>query len=560
MLTAEAFAQLTGEEQDDYLSVCRLEYEEGIRAPVLGRAASDIVWWVNEWVWTYDPRLEGEKYIPFTLYPRQVELLRWLEERKRTQTDGLVEKGRDLGLTWLSISFLIHEWLFEPGFKGSVGSRKQELLDGLGNPDTIFEKIRILLRRLPSWMMPVGFDWKKHDNFCRLLNPATLGTISGESGDEIGRGGRSSFYFVDEAAFLERPERIEAALSGNTNVRIYVSTHNGPTTVFNRKLESGSLAVFRFTWKDDPRKNHWQVVDGEGQVMDSGLAGTEPSGLKPAQKLIYPWYEAECRRLRDPVIIAQEIEADPSGSVEDICIPFAWVKSAVDLDKRFDMPGGECFEGGLDVADSGPNLSVLVARCGPVVTGIHERRSPGTTDTANWALEKAEAEKITQLNYDVAGVGAGVAGTFSARDREGSLPLSVYGVNVGVGPSKSCMPDGRTALETFANYKAELWWQVRQRFEKTFELVEQGVEHPLDECISIPDNPELIRQLSNIKYVRLESGKKRMESKIEMRHRGAPSPDHADALVLAFAGLAGPVRILTGSRKRELVRQGVSGV
>jgi len=519
----------------------------------LERASTDLLWWVNEWVWTYDPRLPGEKFVPFRLYPAQARLLSWLEERESAASDGVVEKGRDLGITWLSVSFLVHRWLFQAGFKGSVGSRKQELLDGLGNPDTIFEKARMILRKLPVWMLPKGFDWKKHDNFCRLINPATGGMISGECGDEIGRGGRSSLYFVDEAAFLERPERVEAALSGNSNVRIYVSTHNGPQTIFNKKVESGSVSVFRITWKDDPRKNSWQLTRERGLVVDAGIAGREPSPVPTGCQLIYPWYEAEKRRLRDPVTIAQEVDADVSASVEDICIPMAWVKSAVGFEGLFAMPGAEYKEAGLDVADSGPNISVVAIRCGAVLEGLHERISSGTTDTANWALEMAENGGAAQLNYDVGGVGAGVAGTFAVRERDAGLKIPVNGVNAGQSPTNIRQPDGRTAKESFANYKAELWWQLRQRFENSYERVTFGVEHPLDECISIPDNDELVRQLSNIKYVREENGKKSMETKAAMKKRGVPSPDHADAVVLAFAGLAGPMAILTGSRKREMV-------
>jgi hypothetical protein len=48
----------------------------------------------------------------------------------------------------------------------------------------------------------------------------------------------------------------------------------------------------------------------------------------------------------------------------------------------------------------------------------------------------------------------------------------------------------------FANLRAELWWIVRTRFEKTYQVVTEGAVYPPDELISIPICAELIAQLS----------------------------------------------------------------
>src|SRR5688500_18668323 len=56
----------------------------------LRRCAEDIEYWFDNYVWTYDPRLVGERkpdgtrkspYIPFVLWPKQREFLHWLEQR-----------------------------------------------------------------------------------------------------------------------------------------------------------------------------------------------------------------------------------------------------------------------------------------------------------------------------------------------------------------------------------------------------------------------------------------------------------------------------------------------
>ena len=104
------------------------------------------------------------------------------------------------------------------------GSRKEILVDRAGDLQSIFEKIRSIVRNLPHYMKPKGFREHTHSNYMRLLNPANDATIIGEAGDNIGRGGRTSMFFVDEAAYLERPALIEAALTATTDVRIDIST------------------------------------------------------------------------------------------------------------------------------------------------------------------------------------------------------------------------------------------------------------------------------------------------------------------------------------------------
>jgi hypothetical protein len=515
----------------------------------LGQAAADVRAFFNEWVWTYDPRL-AEPFVRMRLFRRQAEFLTWLEEREAAEEDGLAEKSRDSGLTWLCAGFLVHRWLFRRGFKGGLGSRKQQLVDTIGDPDSIFEKLRIILRRLPPWMLPVGFDWKRDDNFCKLINPASGATITGEAGDDIGRGGRNSIYVVDEAAFVEHPQKIEAALAANTNCRIYVSTPNGVGNVFYQKRHSGEVPVFTMHWHDDPRKNAWELIDADGHILDAGPGGAEASPIPDGCSLRHPWYEAEKKRLASAIIVAQELDIDYTASLEGVTIPAAWVQAAVDLVKRLSLPRSEHVVAGLDVADGGGCENVLTIRRGPVIPEIHSRAEGGTTDTANWALALARAAGVRTLNYDSVGVGAGIAGTFRAKARDGLLGLIAIGVNVGIAPTEAVWPDGRTSKEWFGNLKAELWWIVRRRFEKSFEMIEGVADYPLDEMISIPNHPRLIRELSNVLHFRREDGKIVIETKEHLAKRGVASPDYAESLMLTFAPVRRAVRLaVTGERK-----------
>lgn len=467
----------------------------GKQALEMALCRNDIVHWVRQWVWTYDPR-ESSSTLPFDPFPKQEEFLRWIEDHERRQRGGLVEKCRDAGVTWCCSLYAVHRWLFREGFAAGFGSRKVEYVDNKNDPKCIFEKLRFLVDNLPAWMMPAGWNREKHACFCKLINPANGATITGEGGDNIGRGGRTTIYFVDEAAFLERPRFIDRALSMNTRVRIDVSTPNGPGNPFFTKRFSGKVDVFTFQWRDDPRKTD-------------------------------AWY-AEMKETHDAVLVAQEIDIDYTASIEGICIPAAWVRAAVNLD----LPESGPLIGSLDVADEGANSNVFTTRRGPVVRRPIAWNGLNTTETAHKAADLAESLGVEELFFDSNGVGAGVRGTWESSGRE--LKFIPTPVNTGLPPTDTYWPDGRTSGEKFKNLRAEIAWLVRRRFEKAYEHVEQGVEHPPEEMISIPNDPNLIAQLSLPLVEHTDTGKVQLESKKSMRKRGIPSPDYFDSLCLCF--------------------------
>ncbi len=484
------------------------------RAIELELCRRDPVYWFNTWCWTYNPKNAGTSVpanLPFDLFPRQEEMIRWLEERLRQKEEGLIEKSRDIGFTWLMGGFALHHWLFVSGFKTAFGSRKEDLVDKIGDPDSIFEKIRMLLRGLPHWMLPGGFNWRKHSHFSRLVNPISGNVITGEAGDNIGRGGRNSLYVIDEGAFLEHPDTVDVAVNANADCRIWGSSVNGMGNLFARKRHSGRIPVFTFHWKHDPRK-------------------TEAWAEKKKHELIDEWK------------FASEYDLDYSASVEGICVPAKWVKAAIELGKRLQIVRSKDGVGGLDIG-AGKAKSVYVERWGPIITIPQARKDPDTTDTALWALECAEKGHIEVLNFDAPGVGAGVSSTLSKKKIPG---CKTQPINTGVPPSDiTVWPDGRKSSETFANLKAELWWIMRERFRACFEHLlwldakEGGKEYALNELTIFPESPDpetqaLQVQLSTPKWFRRHDGKIILESKEQLTKRGISSPDHADALALTF--------------------------
>jgi len=485
------------------------------------KCAADIGYWFDRYVWTYDPRLTKERnpdgtrkspYVQFKLWPKQAQVVRWIGDIVDAGEEGLIEKSRDTGATYLTAGFALHRWLFVPGFKTTFGSRKVDYVDKKDNPDSIFAKLRIMLRRLPIEMLPDGFNWAQHDNYMRLVNPATGSVISGEGGEDMGRGGRSSLYVVDEAAFVPNAEMVEKALSGNTDCVLWVSSVNGMGNLFARKRHSilKPHQIMRLHWRDDPRKTE-------------------------------EWASAKQASFSDPTTWASEYDIDYSASVEGICIPAIWVESAKrirELEPRLHPSNAGVV--GLDVG-AGKAKSVAVPRKGPVVLPPQSRGDPDTTETAHWGLSIAREAGCDRLNFDAPGVGAGVSSTLMRRDPDG---LTVTPVNTGLPPSERLWPDGRTSEEMFGNLKAEVWWLARTALQRTHEHVlwlegkENGREHPLTELLALPsgdrESDALCLQLSLVKWGRNDRGKIVIEKKEALARRGIASPDHADGLMLTF--------------------------
>lgn len=184
---------------------------------------------IIDWGMTTDPRNLDYGLpvtIPFLLFPRQEEWIDWIMERSRNHENGLTEKSREMGLSWTSVGLASALCLFNREMVIGFGSRKEEYVDSTVDPKALFWKVRKFIATLPAEFQG-GWDERKHSRFMSVEFPDTGAVIKGEAGDNIGRGDRTTLYFVDEAAFLLRPLLIDAALSQTTRCRIDLSSVTG---------------------------------------------------------------------------------------------------------------------------------------------------------------------------------------------------------------------------------------------------------------------------------------------------------------------------------------------
>ncbi len=513
--------------------VLKLKGNQFLQAGAVEYYRTRPVEFINHWCDTYDPRIMDDdkpRRLPLVMFPRQEELVRFLYQLVIEQQPGLIEKARDMGATWVACAFSVWAWRYLPGAAIGWGSRKKELVDRIGDPSSIFEKIRMIIRGLPRMFWPTWFDPTKHMPYMKIVNPDTGASIIGEIGDDIGRGGRTLLYFKDESAHYEHPEMVEAALGDNTRVPIDISSVNGLGNVFHRRRESGveykgeiikgRINVFVMDWSDHPEKTPAWYAERRKLSEDAGLAH----------------------------IFAQEVDRNYSASVFGTLIKMEWVNAAVDADKKLGFNDDGPMVAGLDVADEGGDLNALVTRKGPCLKTAEDWGDGDIGQTARRAFSALSTVGPVSLQYDSVGIGSGVKAEANRLQAQNEFPANIditpWSAGAGV-----LDPDGRVIKDSiglsddrsplnkdfYLNLKAQGWWQLARRFERTYKAVTEGQAFDPDELISLPSD---LPDLQKLKKELCQATSKKTTGTLKVAGDKSPpgtkSPNLADAVVMCY--------------------------
>jgi len=215
---------------------------------------------------------------------------------------------------------------------------------------------------------------------------------------------------------------------------------------------------------------------------------------------------------------------------DDTIIPFHLVDAAMNRDIEVDDERRPVWA--VDPARFGSDRTAFCKRVGSVITEIKSWRGLDLMQTVGRVMAEYEAlnpsSRPSEILVDSIGVGSGVV------DRLRELGAPVRGVNVAESPSMG---------ETYNNLRTELWFKTKAWLE--------------DRGCKLPQDDELLADLTGIRYSFTSSGKMAAESKDQMRRRGLRSPDLADAVCLTMASdaamaLSGPMTSWRGEIRRNL--------
>lgn len=203
------------------------------------------------------------------------------------------------------------------------------------------------------------------------------------------------------------------------------------------------------------------------------------------------------------------------GQFPDVSDEYLISPALIEECHQRELPGLEAGRYGLDIARYGTDKSCMYRNRGGRVRLAEAWSKQDTMSSAGRATKIMMRHPLNDVPtvIDIIGVGAGVYD----RMRERRMNVAPYqGSQRAVNPAK------------FKNRRSESWWTFK-------ELMEDGLID-LD-----PDDNTLAAQLQSVKWDVDSAGRIYVETKEDMRTRGLPSPDHADAAILSTVVAVTPI-------------------
>jgi len=227
------------------------------------------LYWFRKYAMTFD-EIAGEVK-PYPMWPFQDELIR----RLGTPGKHLVDKPRDMMVTWTGCLHCLYCILFEPNWTGFAISRQEKEVDDGGEKSTvhsIFGRIRFTWERLPDWMRgELAFSKLK----IRNLEPDMHTLMTGEATKPTsGQSIHVTFKWGDELSQVDQSEEVHGSMSGgNFRTLVYTSIASIKQCAFKRLRHdpNSGFDILSLSWDMRPGRDHewyeWKI-----------------SGLNPVQR------------------------------------------------------------------------------------------------------------------------------------------------------------------------------------------------------------------------------------------------------------------------------------
>lgn len=256
----------------------------------------------------------------------------------------------------------------------------------------------------------------------------------------------------------------------------------------------------------------------------------------------------------------------PRSSDDSAVIKSQWVQAAIDFHKLAPGMGDGESRLGFDIADDGDDKCATVGRIGSLLDFTAEWKAKVDELPKSYTRAHSQAmQRRARIIYDPIGVGASAGGKFNELNKGLKLtPSNIikhakFQAAGGVFRPNSEYVHGIKNKDFFANLKAQSWWMLADRFRKTYEYrvaLEAGKPLPnyrTDEMISICSSVKNLTQLLIELSLPLRdtdaNGRVKVESKKDLAKRSVPSPNIADAVVMAYAPVTSGLKINPGNAR-----------
>ena len=427
------------------------------------------------------------------LWERQQEVLAALPDHRRVA----VKSGNGLGKGYsAAVAVLWYLHCHNPGIVLSTAPTFRQVRH------ILWRQIRRLYRPAKETL-----GGKMLDTRWELAEDRYAMGLSAESADEFqGFHSPNMFIVVDEAEGVsdEIYEAIDAVMTSAEPRLLLIGNPTTTSGAFRRAFyeERHLYHTITISAMDSPNVQ-------AGKIKIRGL--TTPQWVQERKDT---WGE------ENPIYRARVLGEFPDQA-EDTLIKLSDVEAAAQRESLGDDLNGPDGNYGdvvlaVDVARFGSDRSVILRRRGNIIEDIQIFHQMDTMQLVGWVNAAIRESSPGSVCVDEIGVGAGVV------DRLREEGHRITGINVARSAHQSNL---------FTNLRAEGFWRLRDLF-STGE-------------INIPPDNQLMGELAALRYSYDSQGRIQIESKDSMRQRGLPSPDKADALMLAFLEPPGRTRLWT---------------
>ena len=425
---------------------------------------------------------------------------------------AIILKGRQQGISTYVQARFFHKTITTPGIKTFILTHEAEATKNL------FEMTKRYYEYLPPGLCPQAEkDSAKELRFVSLDSGYSVGT-AGNKG--AGRSQTIQLCHCSEVGFYPNAEEhaqglMQAIGTQDGTELILESTANGIGNYFHsiwigaEQGTNGFIPIFiPWYWQNEYKdKGHgFKPTDEDNQLLETYKDNGMTLGhVAWRQKKIYEFHnEYEIGKIRFDQEYPTTSSIAFTNPIDDTFINATHVMRS--RKTQLDIKDGALIIG-VDPAIGENDRCAIIRRRGRKAYNIEILKNHNTMEIAGRITTIIGKEFPRKVCIDSIGLGAGIV------DRLHEMGFDcVEGVNVARSANDK---------ERFGNLRAELWNEMRDWF--TGELP-----------VSIPDDDELHRDLCSLGYKHKSNGQLLIESKIEARKRGLPSPDIADALSLTF--------------------------
>jgi hypothetical protein len=444
---------------------------------------------------------------PLVFNNAQLELHRQLEDQlaKTGKVRAIVLKARQLGISTAIAARFLKKTIQTPGIRTIIIAHTRS---ASGN---LFKMIKRYIDNMPTDIRPsVGTANQQELLFDRVDSGYAVAVATEEG---AGRSDTAQLLHGSECAFwANMQEQLSALLQTVPRLPgsevILESTGNTYGDQFHQLWRAAEAGESEFqpiflSWALQSEYRETPPEDFKRNAEENRLA--ELHGLDDAQ--IY-WRRLKIAELRSEDHFKREYPLTPdeaflAAQFDSFITPdlVMTARKAKDIE-----PYGPLLIG-VDPAGAGADSTAIAWRRGHVIT---------TMECAGWITRIIQDEDPARVSIDVGGLGIGIY----ERLVEQGYGNVVNAVNFGSKPIEPPPLDetGRPGGGPL-NRRAELWGNMKKCLQGRF---------------SIPDSDSLQSDLCCVGYKYDSSGRLVLESKQDLKRRGMPSPDEADAMALCF--------------------------